>query len=83
MQTRLFSGGTPQNCPSYRTLAFKCHPEEVGASRMHSRKIPVIETERPRGLCTVCEPDPCFTLTICPYGDGGGVTGSQREIENR
>ena len=43
---------------------------------MHNRP-----TDHP-GLGPECEPDPCFSLTICSYGDGGGVSGSQTEIDN-
>ena len=75
--------------------ASNCHPEAVLTSLMHLQKVVVTEIEPgyyyvsepvkdgTGGLCHVCEADPCFTLTICSYGDLGGVTWSQREIENR
>ena len=56
---------------------------------MHSQKVvvmkiePVYVSDGNGGLRPVCESDPCFTVTICSYGDGGGVSGSQREIENK
>ena len=65
--------GTPENCACI--LTYKCQPKVVWTLRM--RSVPTGWRIRPPEI----EPDPCFTLTSCPYGDGGGVTDSQKEID--
>ncbi len=64
-------GGTPQNS----LWAFNCQPEPVRTRRMRSG--PTEGIVRP-----VCEPDPYVSITTFSYGDGGGVKGTCREIDN-
>ena len=71
--------GTPQNyVESVTGSTYKCHPELVCTRRM--RKGIIDLRQRGRHPPEI-EPDPCFTLTICPDGDGGVVSWSQVEID--
>ena len=71
--------GTPENyalSESVTRSTYKCHPQRMWTRRMRKGRTDF------RGRPPKIEPDPCFSLTICSYGDGGGVKGSQIEIDS-
>ena len=71
--------GTPENYIESVTFnTYKCQPKVVWTLRMRLGRCDLIlRLRRPPEI----EPDPCFTLTIRPYGDELVVTWSQIEID--